>query len=68
MSLKAFHFLFVATSILLCGFVAIWGITQWRESGSWGRLAFGGGAIVAGGALVLYGRYVMKKLRGMNYL
>ncbi len=68
MSLKAFHFLFVAISILLCGFVAIWGITQWRENGSWGSLAYGAGAIVAGAALVVYGRYVMNKLRGMSYL
>jgi hypothetical protein len=68
MSIKAFHFLFVVVSILLCGFLTYWGIAGWRSSGSLGQLAFGGGAMVAGAGLLVYGRYVMKKLRGMSYL
>ena len=68
MSIKAFHFVFVALSILLCGFVAFWGIGGWRSSGSLGQLAFGGGGMLAGALLLVYGRYVIRKLRGMSYL
>jgi hypothetical protein len=68
MSIKAFHFVFVAVSILLCVFVAVWGVSSWRSSGEPGQLVFGGGAIVSGMVLLIYGRYVMRKLRGMSYL
>jgi hypothetical protein len=33
-----------------------------------GPLLFGCGALLAGAGLVVYGRYVFKKLKGMSYL
>jgi hypothetical protein len=68
MGIKAFHLVFVAVSILLCGFLAVWGVLSWRSSGDAWQLVFGGGAIGAGIGLVIYGRHVLRKLKGMSYL
>jgi hypothetical protein len=68
MGIKAFHLVFVALSLALCLFVGGWGILSWRAGGGVGHLLFGCGGLVAAGALAVYGRYVLKKLRGMSYL
>lgn len=68
MGIKAFHLVFVVMSFLLCLFVGGWGIQGWRAGGGIGPLLFGCGALLTGMGLVVYGRYVLRKLRGMSYL
>lgn len=68
MGIKTFHLVFVAVSLLLCLFVAGWGVHGWRAGGGLGQLLFGCGALVVAVGLVGYGRYVLRKLRGMSYL
>jgi hypothetical protein len=68
MGIKAFHLVFVALAFLLCLFVGGWGIQGWRSGGGIGQLLFGSGALCVGAGLVGYGRYVLRKLKGMSYL
>lgn len=68
MSLKAFHIVFITASILLALGCVAWAVVGFLEDRSAWRLAFGGGALVAGGALVLYSKYVLKKLKNISYL
>lgn len=68
MSLKAFHVVFIALSILLAFGFAAWELVTYRESGRLMDLLFGLGSAGAGVGLVFYGRYVLKKLRHISYL
>ena len=68
MSLKAFHVVFVTVSTLLAFGFGFWGITEYQASREPAYLAMGGGSLVAGGALVVYGRYFLKKLKKISYL
>jgi hypothetical protein len=68
MSLKAFHVLFIAASILLSFGFAGWCWFTWRTSGPANLLWFAIGSGVVGSALVFYFAYVLKKLRNESYL
>ena len=68
MSLKAFHLVFVTASVLLSFGVSAWEIRAFQQGGRWGDLLFGTGAAVAGVALLVYGRYFLKKLKHISYL
>jgi hypothetical protein len=69
MSLKALHIIFVSAATLLS-----FGFAAWCFHGySTGELAkpglIGGAAsLLAGAALIVYGRYFLKKLKGVSYL
>jgi hypothetical protein len=62
MSLKAFHILFVALSSLLCFGFAGWNIHRYQSGGGAGTLALGLGALGAGVALLVYGRWFWRKI------
>jgi len=68
MSLKAFHIVFIAISILLAFGFAAWEGVNYAEGRRWVDLAFGIGSGAAGVGLIFYGRYVLKKLKGISYL
>jgi ABC-type uncharacterized transport system permease subunit len=68
MSLKAFHVLFIAVSILLAFGFAAWEIKLYSEQKRLMDLGFGLGSLVAGVGLIIYGRYVLKKLKHISYL
>jgi hypothetical protein len=68
MSLKAFHILFVAASIVLSFGFAAWALAQYSNSRDGLMLVFGLGSGAAGVGLVFYGRYVLKKLKKISYL
>jgi uncharacterized membrane protein len=68
MSLKAFHVVFVAASVLLMAFLSAWSYQNYRESGSSTDLAGSVGAFVAILALAYYGRYFLRKLKNISYL
>lgn len=68
MSLKAFHVVFVAASVLLMVFLSGWSFLNYRETGSGGDLL--GSVLAALGVvtLIVYGRYFLKKLKHISYL
>jgi len=68
MSLKAFHIFFVCISTLLALGFACWAISEYRVTQETALLVCGIGSVVGAGAMVVYGRWFLKKLRGVSYL
>ncbi len=68
MSLKAFHILFITLSTLLALGVGAWGITIFVYGHSVPHLLLGIVGLVAAAGLIMYGRYVLKKLKNISYL
>jgi len=68
MSLKAFHIVFVATSVLLMLGLAGYSFREYRTSGSDMALLWAGLAILAAGGLLVYGRYFLRKLKHISFL
>lgn len=69
MSLKAVHLFFVSVFSALCFGCGIWKLLdffQARERTS--DLLFGIGALLLGVAVIVYGRYFLKKLKKFGYL
>ena len=69
MSLKAFHIVFVtittATSLFVCGL----GFSRYfSPTSTTGDLALGLGGLAVAIGLLVYGRYVLKKLQHVGYL
>ncbi len=68
MSLKAFHIVFIAASTLLAFGFGAWWLVQFFSDGKTLDLLFGTLSVLAGGALIFYGRYFLKKLKDISYL
>jgi hypothetical protein len=68
MSLKAFHVVFVAASIVLMAFLSAWSFQNFRESGSSTDLSGSIGAGLGIVVLTIYGRYFLRKLKNISYL
>ena len=68
MSLKAFHIVFVAASIVLALMFGVWSLMSYFEGGPVRDLIFGIGSLVVGVGLVFYGKYVLRKLKDISYL
>ena len=69
MSLKTFHIVFVALTTVVSLFVGVWSFVQYFSEGRDGSdLAMGIGGLLAACVLLIYGRYVLKKLRHIGYL
>ena len=68
MSLKAFHIAFVTVSTLLTIGFGAWAIVRYRHQGETLLLLGGIGSLVGTVALVVYGRWFLKKLKGVGYL
>ena len=68
MSLKAFHIVFIVVSTLLCIGFGVWAIVEYRSQGGLGTLVAGVGSLSASLALVWYGRWFLRKLKGVSYL
>lgn len=68
MSLKAFHLVFVAASILLGLGVGGWGIHQYRTEGDVSLLVLGLVFLAMGIVLIIYGKRMLKKTKDIGYL
>jgi hypothetical protein len=63
MSLKVFHLVFIAASVVLAVFVASWASTQYRADAGVGYLAGAVLSIAAAVALAVYGTRFQRKMR-----
>lgn len=69
MSLKAFHIVFITASTLLAVGFATWSFwNYYSDRGSKMDLLYGALSVVVAIALVVYGRYVLKKLKNISNL
>ena len=68
MSLKAFHVLFVTVSIALCVGVGFWALREYRARGDVTTLLSGLFSLATAVVLLVYGRWFLRKLRGVGYL
>ena len=68
MSLKAFHIVFIVASVLMAFGVAAIELQAFKEGNRMIDLLLCIGSAVAGAALLVYGRYFLKKLKGVGYL
>jgi hypothetical protein len=69
MSLKAVHLIFVGALSALAFGLGVWQLRDYFSStGQRQDLLWAGLAFVAGGAVIYYGRYFLKKLRAVSYL
>ncbi len=63
MSLKIFHLVFIALSILMAAMVGGWGVNRYLVDGRQGALVLGIAFFLAGAGLLVYGVKVMRKFR-----
>ncbi|MGA2748330.1 MAG: hypothetical protein ABSG59_06095 [Verrucomicrobiota bacterium] len=68
MSLKAFHVVFVALSILMAFFCGVWLLHEYASSGDTTELVVAIVSLLAGVGLICYGKSVLRKLRHISYL
>ena len=68
MSLKALHIVFIVASIVLAIGFGAWSLNEFSKGEPRINLWFGLGSLVAGVALVVYGRAMLKKLKNISYL
>jgi hypothetical protein len=66
MSLKAFHVFFILVSTLFAFGFGVWSLVEHNRTGAGGALVLAVVAIAAGGALVAYGLWFLRKLKGME--
>jgi hypothetical protein len=65
MSLRAFHLLFIALSVVLAAFFAAWAAAQYRVGHEVGYAVAGVGGLAAGAALAVYGAAFQRKTRNL---
>ena len=64
MSLRAFHIVFIVSSIVMTLVVTVWGIGMYTSGrGSFGHLLFGGGSLLAGTIMAVYLAKFVRKTR-----
>jgi hypothetical protein len=69
MSLKTLHIIFITASCLLAFGFGVWMLVQSRApGGGTPEVVYGIGSLVVGVALIVYGRYFLKKLKNQSYL
>jgi pilus assembly protein TadC len=68
MSLKAFHIFFITLSVLLTLGFAGWLMHSYAASGDAGTLVAAIAAVFLAGALVVYARRFLRKLRHVSYI
>ena len=64
MSLRAFHLLFIAMSVILTAFVAAWAAGQYRAVHDVTYAVASAASLASGVGLVIYGAAFQRKTRG----
>jgi hypothetical protein len=65
MSLRAFHLLFIALSIVLAAFLAAWAMGQYQAERHAGYLLAGAGSLACAAALAIYASAFQRKTKGL---
>jgi hypothetical protein len=65
MSLRRFHLLFIALSVVLAAFTAAWAAGQYRVAHEMSYVVAGMMAIASGVALAIYGAKFQRKTRNL---
>ena len=65
MSLRAFHLLFIALSIILAAFSAAWAIGQYRVGHQAVFVVTAAGSLLGAGALAVYGAAFQRKTKDL---
>ncbi len=68
MSLKAFHIVFITFAAIVTFFFGTWLLVTVEEGGATLRFFFGGLSYATGLALLLYGRYFLRKFRHFSFM
>ena len=63
MSLRIFHLVFIALSVLMAALVGGWGFNRYLVDGGSSGLVLGVGFFLTGAALLVYGVKVLRKFR-----
>ena len=63
MSLKAFHLLFIAVSVVLAAFVTAWSVNQYQTAHDTAYAVGAAVSIAAGIALAVYGTAFQRKMK-----
>jgi hypothetical protein len=66
MSLRAFHLLFIALSVVLAAFVAAWAVGQYRLEHEAMYAMAAVASLAAGGALAAYGAAFQRKTKNLS--
>ena len=65
MSLRSFHLLFIALSVVLSAFFAAWAAGQYQLEHQIGYAAIAALALASGGGLAVYGARFQRKTRNL---
>ena len=68
MSLKAFHIIFIVVSTILAVGFGLWAIRDYQAQGESLSLVVGVGSLLGAVVLIWYGRWFLRKLKGVSYL
>jgi len=68
MSLKAIHLVFITASTVLAFGFGLWEFKTYSAGGEKSDLILGVASLVTGTALIIYGKYFLKKLKDIGYL
>ena len=66
MSLRAFHLLFIALSVILAAFFGAWSIGQYRAANEAVYVLVGIASLASGVGLAIYGAAFQRKTRGLS--
>ena len=66
MSLRAFHLLFIAVSVMLTAFVAAWAVSQYRAVHESGYIVTCIASVATGIGLTVYGAAFQRKTKGLS--
>ena len=65
MSLRAFHLLFIALSVVLTAFVAAWAVGQYQSAHEVGYVLTGIASLASGVGLAFYGAAFQRKTKNL---
>jgi hypothetical protein len=66
MSLRAFHLLFIALSVVLAAFFGAWSLEQYRSANDAGYALAGIVSLAGGVGLAVYGAAFQRKTKGLS--